>query len=217
MTTKNRVLFSTLIIALVSFIFACEKPVDGGDPILPGTVEPVLISYFSPLEQVLFYAEEHWEAVVSDAHLIEANATGSRYSGYLLNGEPQVFDISLVPVPQAELVEISKEQDFMYEQLVLDIDPAELAFLAARGRRHMGMKCGKASTQPATCEEVNDSTSIKRIYNEFKRCEDGLESDECTEFSVVWFTKIEYNAPRCENGVGSVVKVSEEKDWRCYQ
>lgn len=217
MTTKNRVLFGVLITGLFAFFFACEKPVDGDDPVTPTTSEPILISYFAALEQVLFYAEEHWEAVVSDPHLLEASATGSRYSGYTIGGEPQIYDITLVPVPQVELVELSKEQDELYEQILLDIDQVEIEFLPARGRRHMGLKCGETEKLEPTCEEINDSTSVHNIYNEFRRCEKGVSSDRCTHFSVVWYTWMRYNASQCENGVGTIVAVGEEKDWRCYQ
>lgn len=217
MTTRNRVLLSALIIGLLAFISACEKPVDGSDPIPPTTTEPILISYFSALEQVLYYAEEHWEGVVADGHLLEASATGSRYSGYTLKGEPQIYDITLEAVPQAELIEISKVKDLEYEQILLDIHPAEAGLLPARSRSHYGLKCGETFTAEPSCKEVNDSTSVQRIYNEFRRCEKGVSTDSCTEFNVVWFTWMQYNAKQCELGGGTIVAVGEEKDWRCYQ
>ena len=217
MTTKQ-ILYWTLTLFLTTF-WACEKPVDNcEDDIETSTTEPILISYFDALEQILYYAEEHWDAVVASAHLVEVSATGGgRYLGYTQAGEQQLYEIALISVSQAELGGLSNARDEAYAQFLLDMDPTEVAFMPAQSREHTGLKCGETERVPTTCTNQNDDTSVQREYNDFRRCKKGLISDSCTEFYVVWYTEKTFDNVDCEAGVGDLTKVSEHKDWRCYQ
>ena len=216
MTTVNRVLSSIILLGVIGCFVACEKPLPG-TPAEPVVATPQLISFFDGLEHTLYYADEYWEDVVSDAHIMDMEPTAATYAGYNLAGAEEFYHVQLIPVSIADLDALSEERLKVYSELLIGLPLAELASIPAPSRRHIFMRCGDEQEGRTTCQDLADSTSIQRVYNAFKRCEVSTSSNEsCTEFNVVWYTQKHYDQIGC-GAPGQVTKTVEERDWRCYQ
>lgn len=214
MTTTNRVLFAVFLFAGLFFI-ACEEPVDCPDHPEP-SAEPVLISYFDGLEQVLYYAADHLEQIEADPHISEWGMSGARYEGFTLLGEPQTYTVGLVPVSLVELSEISQEKFICYANILKDIHPDEASGLPAPSRRHIYMTCGTSTRNFKTCENDSDTTSVERVYLSVRYCGDSnSEEDSCTEFYAKLYSEVSYNAVDCSDGDGAATGLKEHKVWQC--
>lgn len=157
-----------------------------------------LVAWYSPVTSVLLVAPDYLENVLQTLQAQPLNNGNFAMNGINIFGEPRLvqFSIKLVRIPDIYL-EVQATEKPLLPDLVSTFTEKGTSY-----KVYKNAECGKVEKAfESACENAADGTSVKRFWNELRRC--GRGNGFCTEAMGVIGKSVTYHNANCQGPVKS--------------